>query len=75
MEERVELEGELDGACELEIVAREFLREVLPLLHGLDGLDRQRLDSHRIELVAPQVLDRHGVVVLDVEPRILCILV
>ena len=69
VEERVELEEELDDACELEIVVREFLREVLPLLHGLDGLGRHQLDSHRIELVAPQVLERHGVVVLYVEPR------
>ena len=68
MEERVELEEELDGAFELEIVVREFLRDVLPL-HGLDGFGRQWLDSHRVELVAPQVLERHGVVVLDVEPR------
>ena len=68
VEERVELEGALDDACELEIVAREFLREVLPLLHGLVGLGRQRLDSHRVELVAPQVLEHHGVVVLGVEP-------
>ena len=42
---------------------------MLPLLHGLDGLGRQRLDSNRVELVAPQVLERHGVVVLDVVPR------
>ena len=42
---------------------------MLPLLHGLDGLGWQRLDSHRVELVVPQVLDRHGVVVLDIEPR------
>ena len=69
MEERVELEEELDDACELEIVVLEFLCEVLPLVHGLVGLGRQRLDSHRVELVAPQVLERHGVVVLDVEPR------
>ena len=69
MEERVELEEELDDACELEIVVREFLHEVLPLLHGLVGLGRQWLDSHRVELVVPQVLERHGVVVLDVEPR------
>ena len=69
MEERVELDEELDDACELEVVVREFLREVLPLVHGLVGLGRQRLDSNRVELVAPQVLERHGVVVLDVEPR------
>ena len=42
---------------------------MLPLLHGLVGLGRQRLDPHHVELVAPQVLERHGVVVLDVEPR------
>ena len=69
MEERVELEEELDNACELEIVAREFLCEVLPPLHGIVRLGRQRLDSHRVELVAPQELERHRVVVLDVEPR------
>ena len=68
MEELVELEEELDDACELEIIVLEFLREVLPLLHGIVSLARQRLDSHRVELVAPQVLERHGVVVLDVEP-------
>ena len=68
MEERVELEEEFDDSCELEVVVREFLREVLPRLHGLDGLGRQRLDSPRVELVAPQVLERHGVVVLYVEP-------
>ena len=69
VEVHVELEEELHDACELEVVVREFLREVLPLLHGLDGFGRQWLDSHRVELVAPQVLERHGVVVLDVEPR------
>ena len=69
VEERVELEEELDDACELEIVVLEFLREVLPLVHGLVGLGRQRLDSNRVELVAPQVLECHGVVVLDVVPR------
>ena len=66
MEERVELEEELDDACDLEIVICEFRREVLPLFHGLVRLGRQLLDSHRVELVAPQVLERHGVVVLDV---------
>ena len=69
VEERVELEEEFDDSCELEVVVREFLREVLPRLHGLDGLGRQRLDSNCVELVAPQVLDRHGVVVLDIVPR------
>ena len=69
VEELVELEEELDDARELEIFVLEFLREVLPLVHGLVGLGRQRLDSNRVELVAPQVLERHRVVVLDVVPR------
>ena len=68
LRERVADLVELDVARELEIVVREFLRDVLPL-HGLDGFGRQWLDSHRVELVAPQVLERHGVVVLDVVPR------
>ena len=68
MEERVELEEELDDARELEIVVREFLREVLPLVHGLVGLGRLRLDLNRIDIVVPQVLEHHGVVVLDVVP-------
>ena len=71
VEEHVELEEELDDASELEIVVHEVLREVLPPVHMLVGLGRQRLDSHHVELVAPQVLERHGVVVLDVEPRYL----
>ena len=45
--------------------------EVLPLVHGLVGLSRQRLDSNRVENVVPQVLERHEVVVLDVVPRYL----
>ena len=69
VEERVELEEELDDVCELEIGVLEFLREVLPLVHGLVGLGQQRLDSNCVELVAPQVLERHGVVILYVEPR------
>ena len=69
VEELVELEEELYDARELEIVVLEFLREVLPLVHGLVGLDRLRLDLNRVELVVPQVLERHGVVVLDVVPR------
>ena len=47
----------------------ELHREVLLDVVELVGLGRQWLDSHRVELVAPQVLERHGVVVLDVEPR------
>ena len=69
VEERVELEEELDDACELEIVVHEVLPEGLPLVHVLVGLGRQRLNSHHVELVAPQVLERHRVVVLYVEPR------
>ena len=42
---------------------------MLPLVHGLVGLGRLRLDLNRVELVAPQVLERHGVVVLDVVSR------
>ena len=64
-----ELEEELDDAGELEIVVHEVLREVLPLLHGLAGLGRQWLNSHCVELVAPQVLELHGVVVLGVVPQ------
>ena len=69
MEELVELEEELADARELEIFVIEFLSEMLPLVHMLVGFGRQRLDSNRVELVAPQVLERHGVVVLDVVPR------
>ena len=64
-----ELEEELDDAREREIFVLEFIRDVLPLVHGLVSFGRQRLDSNRVELVAPQVLEHHGVVVPDVEPR------
>ena len=64
-----ELEEELDDARELEIFVLEFLREMLPLVHGLVGFGPQRLDSNCVELVAPQVLEHHRVVVLDVVPR------
>ena len=64
-----ELKEELDDARELEIFVLEFLRKILPLVDGLVSFGRQRLDSNRVELVAPQVLERHGVVVLDVVPR------
>ena len=69
MDELVELEEELDDARELEIFVLEFLREVLPLVHRLVGFGRQWLDSNRVELVTPQELERHGVVVLGVVPR------
>ena len=68
----VELEEELkelDAARELEIIILELLREVLRHVHELVGLGRLRLDLNRVELVVPQVLECHGVVVLDVEPR------
>ena len=35
-------------------------------VHELVGLGRLRLDLNHVELVVPQVLERHGVVVLDV---------
>ena len=69
VEELVELEEELDDARELEIFVLEFLREVLPLVHGLVGFGQLWLDSNHVELVAPQVLERHGFFVLDVVPR------
>ena len=69
MEDLVELEEELDDARELEIFVLEFLHEVLPLVHRLVGFGRLRLDSNRVELVVPQVLERHGVVVIDIVPR------
>ena len=75
VEERVELEEELDDASALEIVFHEVLREVLPLLHGLVSLGRQGLDSHRVELVVPQVLERHELLFLTLSLGILCILV
>ena len=69
VEDLRELEEELDDAREREIFVLEFLRDVLLLVHRLVGFGRQWLDSNRVELVAPQVLERHGVVVLDVVPR------
>ena len=64
-----ELEEELDDARECEIFVLEFLCDVLLLVHGLVGFGRQWLDSNCVELVAPQVLECHRVVVLDVVPR------
>ena len=72
VEELVGLEEELeelDDARELEISVLEFLREMLLLVLELVGLGRLRLDLNHIELVVPQVLERHRVVVLDVVPR------
>ena len=65
----VELEEELDDARELEIFVRELLREVLLHVHELGGLGWLRLDLNLGGLVAPQVLKRHGVVVLDIVSR------
>ena len=69
VEELVELEEELDDACELEIFVHEFLREVLLPVHELVGLGWLRLDLNLGGLVLPQVLELHEVVVLGVVPR------
>ena len=69
VEELLELEEELDGARELDKSSRGLLREVLRHVHELVGLGRLRLDLNRVELVVPQVLERHRVVVLDVVSR------
>ena len=69
VEELVELEEELDDARELEIFVLEFLREVLLHVHELGSLGWLRLDLNLGGLVAPQVLELHGVVVLGVVPR------
>ena len=69
VEELLELEEEIDGARKLDKSSRGLLREVLRHGHELVGLGRLRLDLNRVELVVPQVLERHGVVVLDVVPR------
>ena len=68
----VELEeelGERDGARELDVIVHEVLREVLPRVHGLVGLGWLRLNLNLGGLVAPQVLELHGVVVLGVVRR------
>lgn len=65
----VELEEELDDACELEIFVRELLREVLLHVHELVSLGWLRLDLNIGGHVAPQVLELHGVVVLGVVPQ------
>ena len=59
VEELVELEEELDGARELDKSSRGLLREVLWHVHELVGLGWLRLDFNRVELVVPQVLERH----------------
>ena len=72
VEELVELEEELeelDDARELEISILEFLREMLLLVLELVGLGWLRLYLNLGGLVAPQVLELHGVVLLGVVPR------
>ena len=66
VEALVELEEELDDARELEIFVLELLREVLLHVHELVGLGWLWLDLNLGGLVAPQVLELHGVVVLGV---------
>ena len=69
VKELVEIEEELYGAHELDKSSLGLLREVLRHVHELVGLGRLRLDLNRVELVVPQVLERHRVVVLDIVPR------
>ena len=69
VEELLELEQELDGARELDKSSRRLLREVLRHVDELVGLGWLRLHFNLVELVVPQVLERHGVVVLDVVSR------
>ena len=64
--ELVEELVEHDVARELDVVVHEFLREMLPLVHALVGLGWLWLDLNLGGLVAPQVLELHGVVVLGV---------
>ena len=71
VEELVELEEELDGARELDKSSCEVLLHV----HELVGLGRLRLDLNRVELVVPQVLERHELLFLTLSLGILCILV
>ena len=64
-----ELEEELEGlyyARELEIFVLDFLREMLLLVLELADLGWLRLDLNLGGLVAPQVLELHGVVLLGV---------
>ena len=65
---------ELDVARELDVVVHGFLHEVLSLVHALVGLGWLRLDLNLGGLVAPQVLELHGVVVLGVVLRHLVLL-
>ena len=72
VEELVEFEDELeelDDARDLEISVLEFLREMLLLVLELVGLGWLRLYLNLGGLVAPQVLELHGVVLLGVVPR------
>ena len=62
--ELVEELEELDDARELEIFVLEFLHKVLLHVQELVGLRWLQLDLNLGGLVAPQVLELHGVVVL-----------
>ena len=67
--ELVEELVDLDAARELDIFVRELLREVLLHVHELIGLGWLLLDLILGGVVAPQVLDLHGVVVLGIVLR------
>ena len=67
--ELVEELEELDDACELYIVFLELPREALLVAHELGGCAWLRLDLNLEGHVAPQVLELHVVVALDVVPR------
>ena len=69
MEELVELVEELDDAHVLDRFVLELHREVLLVVHELAGCAWRRLNLNLEGLVAPQVLELHEVVVLDVVPR------
>ena len=67
----VELVEELEELDDAHVIDKSFLelrREALLGAHELGDLDWLRLDLNRVELVVPQMLERHGVVVLDVVP-------
>ena len=67
-----ELVDHVEELVDAHVLGKSFLelrREVLLDVVELVGLDWLRHDLSLEEHVAPQVLERHGVVVLDVEPR------
>ena len=78
VEDLVELEEELeelDDARKLEIFILELLREVLLDVDEPVGLGWLRLDLNLEGNVAPQVLELHEVVVLDVVTLVPLVLV